>query len=377
MRSPAERAALRLLALVAGTVIALWLMHALRHVLTPLAVAFALAYFLNPAVNAMEGFFERDAAKSRLRRHLHARAVAVGLLVVAVVAVLVVAIVFVAPAIYEQVLDAVHRLPQFASNVRAKVEPLIERLNLRYPEQVEQVRARAEETLKSHLPQILSPITHALQRAFSSLLSFVLTILHFVVIPVFTVFLLADMNRIRQGAGELVPPRLRPYVTTRISEIDQKLAAFVRGQVTVCLILGTFYAIALTVVGLPMSLLVGYVVAFFNMVPFMATVLGLPLVLILSFVDQGSLSAAATVAGIFVFGHLVESHFITPRLVGGKLGLHPVVIMMAVLVGGTLLGFIGMLIAVPTTAALSVFWPDLVDLYKRSAFYRAAEPPAA
>jgi predicted PurR-regulated permease PerM len=124
-----------------------------------------------------------------------------------------------------------------------------------------------------------------------------------------------------------------------------------------------------------MGLLVGLVIGFFNIVPFMSYVLGLPLALTLTWVDSQSLTHLIVVAAVFTFGQFVEGNFITPKIVGESLGLHAVVIMLAVLAGGTLFGFIGMLLAVPVTACLSVFWKDLRDAYLRSGFYRG-RPPA-
>ncbi len=107
----------------------------------------------------------------------------------------------------------------------------------------------------------------------------------------------------------------------------------------------------------------------------MSTVLGLPLAVILSLVDDQSLRQVLAVVAVFFFGQFVEGNFVTPRIVGRGLGLHAVVIMLAVLVGAALFGFIGMLVAVPVTAALSVFWSDLRELYLRSDFYRGAPAP--
>jgi predicted PurR-regulated permease PerM len=357
-------------------VLAVWMFVSLRSVLRPFIVAFVLAYFLNPVANTLESFLERRSSPtSRLRQHLQARAVAVGIITILIVALLVVVTLTVVPTVSDQVVQTAKKVPDYARTLRSRLEPLIQRLNLRYPAQMEEARIRIEETLKSHIPQILSPLTHALQVAFSSLLGFVLLVLHVVVIPVFAVYLLYDMNEIRDAARELVPLRYRDYVYSRAAAVDKLLSAFVRGQITVALMLGTFYAIAFTILGVPMGLLVGYVVAFFNLVPFMATALGLPLVLLLTFVDQQSVEALIPVAVVFVVGHFVESHFITPRIVGGQLGLHPVVMMMAVLAGGHLFGFLGMLVAVPVTAALSVFWADLRAYYLGSDFYKG--PPAA
>lgn len=356
---------LRLLGLVAALALLAWTLAVLRSVLTPFAVAFGLAYFLNPAVNGLERLFER-----LLRGRFDARAAALGALAVAVVALLVVAVLIVVPAVAGQVTDTVKKLPDYARTLRGKIEPAYQSLNLRYPEYVERIRLQIEEAVRTNLPQILSPVSHAVQAAFSSLLSFVLALLNLVVIPVFAVYLLYDMNRIREGIKELVPHRFRSYVYSRVADVDRLLSAFARGQVTVCLILGSFYALGLTACGVPMGLLVGFLIGFFNLIPFMSYLLGLPTALLLSWLDAQSPRTLLAVAVVFTVGQFVEGNFITPRIVGQRLGLHSVVIMLAVLAGGTLFGFIGMLLAVPVTAALSVFWVDLRDRYLRSGFYQ-------
>ena len=109
---------------------------------------------------------------------------------------------------------------------------------------------------------------------------------------------------------------------------------------------------------------------FFHMIPFMAGAVGLPIVLLLSWVDDQTPKRLLAIALVFVFSNLVEHNLVSPRLVGHRIGLHPVVVILAVLIGGTAFGFFGMLLAVPTTAALSVFWADLRDAYLRSGFYR-------
>jgi predicted PurR-regulated permease PerM len=366
----------RLLALLLFLALLLWGLLRLGEVFTPFAVAFGLAYFLNPAVNGIERFFNRLTARSPwLARHLRPRVLAVGLLAVVVAAILALILAFGVPAAYRQVAETAGKIPEYAKVLRAKIEPVYDRLNLRYPDYMEEARARLEELARTHFFDVLSPLTRALRAAFTSLLSFVLALLNVVIVPVFTVYLLYDMNRIKEGISELVPHRLRPYVFSRFGQVDRLLSAFVRGQITVCLILGVFYAIGLTAGGVPMGLLVGFVIGFFNLIPFMSYVLGLPLALLLSWLDDQDPSRLIAVAAVFTFGQFVEGNFITPRIVGESLGLPAVVIMLAVLVGGTIFGFVGMLLAVPTAAVLSVFWADLRKLYLESEFYRRGVPP--
>lgn len=379
MREALRSPWLRLPLVVAGIVLIGWCFAQVAGVLTPFAIAFTLAYFLNPVVNATErGFARRLEKRTRLRERLDPRTLAVGVLCLLAVATIVIVVALVVPAAWRQAAEAGAKLPEYAQRAREKLEPIYERLNLRYPDQAEEIRARLETTLRENALDIVKPLTHGIQAAFSSVLGFVLSILNLLIVPVFAVYLLYDMNRINAGLRELVPHRFRPYVYSRLAEVDRLLSAFVRGQITVCLLLGSFYAVGLTGCGVPMGLLVGFLVGFFNLIPFMSYILGLPLALVLSWVDDQSSARLLAVAAVFTFGQFVEGNFITPRIVGERLGLHAVVIMLAVLVGGTLFGFLGMLLAVPTTAALSVFWADLKELYVKSDFYgRGAPSPSA
>lgn len=371
LRSPWVRLGLLLLVFL----VALWGFSLLAAVLTPFAIAFALAYFLNPPVNAMERFFAGDIQKSRLfRGRLDPRTAAVAILCVGVALLVSLVVALVVPAAWHQAADAASKLPGYLQTLRARLEPVYERLNLRYPEQAEEVRQHLEATIRDNAVQILKPLTRAIQVAFSSLLDFVLAMLNLLVVPVFTVYLLYDMNHINQGFRDLVPHRNRGYVYSRFAQVDRLLSAFVRGQLTVAMILGVFYSIGLSICGMPMGLLIGFVIGLFNLVPFMSYILGLPLALLLSWLDDQDPRRLLAVAGVFVLGQFVEGNFITPRIVGGSLGLHAVVIMLAVLVGGTTFGFVGMVVAVPATAALSVFWADLRDRYLGSAFYRGDDP---
>jgi len=361
----------------AGIVTVVWGLLALSGVLTPFAVAFVLAYFLNPAVNALEGGLERLLGRRPgLRRRVHPRTVAVALLALAVLAALAAGVWLVVPVVARQVGETAARVPEYAREIRTRLEPVAVRLNLQYPEQIEALRHEVEEALRAHWREVLSPLRQLITAAFSGVLGFVLTLLNVLVVPVVTLYLLLDMNRIRGGLADLVPPRFRPYVYSRFGEMDGLLSAFVRGQLTVALILGAFYAVGLTLCDVPMGLLVGFVIGLFNLIPYMSYVLGLPLALVLSWLDDQSPQRLLAVAAVFVVGQFIEGNFITPRIVGQRLGLHAVVIMLAVLVFGTLFGFVGMVVAVPLTGALAVFLRDLRRLYLESAFYRGSSPGA-
>lgn len=347
-------------------VLLVWAAIRLEAILTSFAMAFTVAYFLNPVANTLERVYARVF---RRLRWIAPRAVAVATLVAGLVLVVVLVALIVVPTVYHQISETAVKVPGYVQRIRAEVEPAIQRLNVRYPQEFEEVRRRIIEAIRGHIPEILAPIPGIVGAAFSSVLSFVLTILNLLVVPVFAGYLLYDMNAIRTGVAVLVPHRYRDYVYSRTRAVSRLVSAFVRGQVTVCLILGSFYAIALTACGVPMGLLVGFVIGFFNLIPYMSTILGLPLALLLSWVDAQSWRTLLVVTALFFVGQLVEGNFITPRIVGERLGLHAVVVMLAVLIGGTLFGFIGMVVAVPITAALSVFWADAKAWYLASDFF--------
>src|SRR4030095_4294602 len=199
-----RKAWVRLVVVVVVVALIFWALYRLSGTLMPFYVAFALAYFLNPVANWLERVFTRAFAGRRLLRNLPPRGAAVGVLALLLAAVVTAGVLLLVPAVYHQITDAVAKLPEYLQVVRRKVEPLYQRLNLRYPEQTRDARQPLLPAAKENVPQLLSPITQFVRGAFSSLLGFVLTVLNLVIIPVFTFYLLYDMNHIRQGLQALV-----------------------------------------------------------------------------------------------------------------------------------------------------------------------------
>lgn len=340
---------------------------------TPFLAAFAVAYFLNPALNAFERRLDPWLERTPIvGRRIGARALGIALVLGGVAVALTVVAVVGVPALAAQVGDALETLPRMAVTVRERVEPLLHRLDVQYPDEATEIRAVIERELKEQLPRLVAPVTRLIRFAFESTFGFVLSLINALVVPVFAGYLLYDMNRIRAGVVGFIPPRTRDWWLTRLRRIDALFAAFARGQITVCLILGTFYALGLSFLGVPLGLVAGFVIGFFNLIPFMSYIAGLPLALVLAWAGGLPPISLLWVAAVFTFGQFVEGNFISPRIVGESIGLHSLVIMLAVLVGGTSFGFAGMLLAVPVTSAFSVFWPDLVDWYKSTPFYGSA-----
>lgn len=343
-------AALRVFVALAAIMLALAGVYFARSILIPFLLAAVIAYTLSPAV----AFLERRG----IRRGLGALLVMAGLIVTmaGVMALMI-------PELIDQGRQFMDRLPGYVAAVRARIAPLESYLHERYPEQMETIRAQALEWGRRILPTVAAGLASTLQGAMTSLVRLVIWLLTIVVVPVFSYYLLADYPDIRDTMRSLVPAHLREGVGRRVAAIDRVLRAWLKGQLTVALILAAWYAIWLTVLGAPLGLLIGLIGGLANMVPYLGLVAGFIPAALLAFLDTGSWTAPLLVAAIFISGQLLESTVISPRVVGGELGLPPAVVLLAVLVGGELFGFTGLLLAVPATAAGLVLVTDMTRSY--------------
>jgi len=193
---------------------------------------------------------------------------------------------------------------------------------------------------------------------------------------VVTFYLLLDWDKMVQEINQILPRQHAPTIRRLAREIDVALAGFVRGQLSVCVALGVFYAVALMAVGLQFGFLVGLVAGLISFVPYVGSVVGLVLsVGIALFQFWGDKLWVLVTAGIFFFGQFVEGNILSPNLIGKSVGLHPVWLILALSVFGALFGFAGLLVAVPVSAAIGVLWRFLVGRYLESALYTGRLPP--
>ena len=197
-----------------------------------------------------------------------------------------------------------------------------------------------------------------------------------VLIPVLTVFFLRDWDVLVERVASLVPRDHTRTVGRLARESDLVLGAFLRGQFSVMLVLGVLYAIGLWAVGLDLGLLIGFIAGIVSFVPYLGPATGVVLGVIAALVQFGDFMHVALVLGVFGLGQVIESYWLTPKLVGDRIGLHPVAVIFAVLAGGTLFGFLGMLLALPVAAIANVLLRYAHERYTHSRLY-AGHPPIA
>lgn len=333
-----------------------------RSIFLPLLLGLGIAYLLDPSV----GWIERRG-RSRL---FGVAAIGSGLLLLALGIFL-----YVVPAVVEQVQHQGEKLPEYAGRLQAQWEPWLAHLEGPYAEPLRRLPQELFEGLRGKLPEVTIWFGRQAGAAFSSVLNFLLFLLNLVFVPVFTFYLLVDFPKIRRGIANLIPLAYREETVARVWEVDQALSSFIRGQLTIALILAAINAAGLLLLQVPLGLIIGLAAGMANMIPYMALVVGLAPALLLSWAEHQSWLNLIGVCGVFGGAQLLEGTLLSPKILGKRINLHPVWVLLAVIAGGSLFGFFGMLLSVPAAAVIQVFARHWVETYRNSSLYR--DKPAA
>jgi len=332
-----------------------WLVYLLSPILTPFVVAALLAYLGDPLVDRLEA------------RRLP-RSVAVSVVFTVILGLMVLALLVLVPRVESQVSKLVIKLPVYLEWMK---ENLLPHLAAILPEDALQLDSeRLREALADHWSQaggLLAGVWFSVSASGLALLGWLANL---VLIPVLTFYLLRDWD-VLMAAIQTLLPRGSAAVWTRLArESDEVLGAFLRGQVLVMFALGVIYTTGLWLVGLDFALLIGMVAGLVSFVPYLGLVVGILIAgvaAVLQFKGFGELPA---VAAVFIVGQLLEGTVLTPRLVGERIGLHPVAVIFAVMAGGQLYGFFGILLALPVAAVAIVLLRHLLATYRASSLYQ-------
>jgi predicted PurR-regulated permease PerM len=327
--------------------VALW---ALGGVILPFLVGGALAYFLDPVADRLERLgMGRVAATS---------------LITALALLIVVALVLaVIPTLINQLTALVNAAPDIAHRMQAF---LVEK----FPD-----LADSTSTIRQSLAQLAQTIQSKgaalAQGVLTSLMGAISVAVFLLVVPVVAFYLLLDWDHMIERIDNLLPRDHAPTIRRLAGEIDAVLSAFVRGQLSVCLVLGIYYSVALMIAGLQFGLVVGALAGAITFIPYIGAIIGGALAIGLAlFQFWGDWLSIGAVAAIFAAGQFLESNVLTPKLVGQSVGLHPVWLLFALSAFGTVFGFVGMLVAVPVAAALGVLTRFGLTQYHDSLLYK-------
>jgi len=344
---------------LAAAVVAGWLVYLLAPVITPFAAALAIAYFGDPLVDRLEN---KGVRAWRMGRTLAVVLVFL-LMVVAFVAMLLVIV----PLLADQVRVLVERFPAYLEWLTGTAWPWVAgQLGM---DATVLDTGRITALLKAYwreLSQAAFALMETLGRGGQAVIHWVTNL---VLIPVVTFYLMRDWDLLIRGVRDLVPRNMVDDVTRLAGEIDGVLSAFVRGQLIVMLALGVIYSLGLWLVGIDLAFLIGMGAGLLSIVPYLGSILGLAAAAIAALFQFHDIFHLLMVLLVFGGGQLAEGMLLTPRLVGDRIGLHPVAVIFAVLAGGQLFGFLGILLALPVAAALNVVVRHAHGRYRTSSLY--------
>lgn len=331
-------------------ILALWF---LGDVILPFVLGGAIAYFLDPVAD-------------RLEQMGLSRAASVAVITLMAILTFVLVAFLVVPSIVNQAVALFNITPQLMRDLQGF-------LDSHFPSVFDN-SSTLHKTLLSLGDSIRERGVQVLETALSSAASLFNIVIVLVVAPVVAVYLLYDWDHMVARIDALLPRDHAPVIRRLAGEIDATLASFIRGMGTVCLILGTYYAVALMAVGLQFGLVVGAVAGLVTFIPYVGAIIGGALALGLAlFQFWGDWLSIGLVAAIFVTGQVIEGNLLTPRLVGSSVGLHPVWLIFALSAFGALFGFVGMLVAVPVAAAIGVLARFGIGQYLHSRLYRGLD----
>lgn len=307
-----------------------------------LGISFFIAYLLDPVVD-------------RLERRKVPRTLTILLLILAVSLGVFFLLLILIPQIQVQARQVAERAPEWGQWLLRHLVPLLERLGVPLPKEGLQAYAvQAWEGLRANFPGFTEPVFRVFGTMFTGLGNFILGVVSIVFVPVFSFYLLRDFDVLGERFYAAMPPHWRPVVADWSGELDQVVGGFLRGQFTIAMILAALYATGLGLLGVPMGIVLGVTSGLANMVPYMSIVVGLLPAILLSLLDDPSWWRVLGILLIYTGGQLLEGVYLGPRIVGRETGLHPVIVMASIMVGGTLFGLLGILVSVPVAAILKV-----------------------
>lgn len=316
-----------------------WLLLSwLAPVLMPFLLAAVLAYALHPAVEAMHG--------KRIPRWLGA-GVAIFLLMLVLLAV----VLLIVPVITKQVPLLKEQVPLLLERLNDSLVPLAARFGIDVQIDVAQFREWLRELVAGHESDLISGLLSSLRIGGSALAA---VFGNLVLTPIVAYYLLLDWSNMVERVKGLIPPRWRASVQSFLDETDEVLGQYLRGQLLVMGVLAVFYTVGLALAGLKLALPIGVFTGLAVFVPYLGFGLGLVMGLLAAVLQFQTLLGVAIVGVVYIVGQTVESMYVTPRLLGERIGLHPIAVIFALMAFGQLFGFVGVLIALPASAVLLV-----------------------
>lgn len=340
-------------------VLLLTLIWLFKAILLPFVLGGAIAYLLNPIVRKISALgVQRQTAVILILGGFF-------LFVGGVLAI-------VLPILLREATGFIQSAPDYIQKIWEVAEPRILWIQeqLGYAITTDQLKEVVQDNMGKAL-QIGKGVLGGITTGGIAIVDFITTLL---ITPVAAYFLMKEWPQVVAWVKDIIPRHHIGVVSLLAKQIDLKISGFVRGQITVCVALGFAYAVALTIAGLNYGFVIGLSTGILSIIPFVGSTLGLVTSLVVAFLQSGGdLTFIGIIAAIFFAGQFIEGNFVTPKLMGDSVGLHPLWIIFALMAGGSLMGLVGMFLAVPLAASVGVLVNFAVSRYKQSVYYQPDE----
>ncbi|MFZ6768148.1 AI-2E family transporter [Undibacterium sp. Di26W] len=337
----------------------LLLLSLLGPVLMPFIVASILSYVLTPWVDKL--------CALRIRRFGLPRSVAATLIIVVLIAVVLAMLLIMIPILQKEIPQLQDQIPRFFDKLDQMLAPMLSEFGIKIRLDSNGIKTLLTEQMASSGDVIGKAVLNSIRVGGTALLGMVANLL---LIPIVLFYLLMDWHALIKRLSHFIPRRFVKQTASAVAEVDELLAQYLRGQILVMIVLAVYYSVALSIARFDLALPVGIITGFLVFIPYLGYGLGLVLALIGAILQFDGFGGLMSVAIIYGIGQMLESFYLTPRLVGERIGLHPLTVIFALMAFGQLFGFIGILIALPASAIVSVAVKHLRVSYMNSSFYR-------
>ncbi len=322
--------------------------------LAPFLVAFIFAYLLQPVID------------TNINRFKISRGVVTFVVFALFLSGIVIIIVLFVPIIYQQFTIFVSKIPQYRSNFEEGVATWLAKLNEIDPEMANKVSEFAQKFINSAFTLFASFANHVWQYTLATINFFALVAL----VPIILYYFLRDWPKIVSSIESVLPMKEKSKIREVFISINELLSAYIRGQLNICLILSIYYVIVFSIIGLDLALFLGILSGFLIIIPFIGTLISYTLVAIICYFAFGTGIKLISMTMLFFVGHTIESYILAPKIIGNRIGLHPLWIIFSVFAAGSILGFIGVFFAIPLAGIAKVFLTNMIDYYKSSKMYK-------
>lgn len=328
--------------------------YLISDMLAPFLISFIFAYLLRPVI-------EVNCSRFNLPRSL----VTIGVFALFLSGFIAIIVLFV-PMIYHQISIFVQKLPQYRNNFNEEIYSWSERLNETNPELSHKITESVNHFVDSAFSIFGGFANHIWQYTLATINFFTIVAL----VPIILYYFLRDWPKIVDTIESILPMRGKSKIREIFLSINELLSAYIRGQLNICMMLAFYYILGLNLIGIDLALLLGILSGFMIIIPFIGALISVSIVIISCYFTFGAGMELVYVIVLYIVGHSVEGYILAPKIIGDRIGLHPLWILFAVFAAGSIFGFVGIIFAIPMAGVIKVLLSHVIDYYKSSNIYK-------